>query len=276
MSDESFSYSEFVSRNSGYVASDVQQKIRNSRLFIAGCGVGSQFALAATRLGVTKFRLIDGDTISQSNLNRQAFEFDQIGQNKAEALRKNILAINPQCDVEAVPKHLDSDNLYLLDGCDFVFDTIDFLDMNAILALHEAAEDKRIPVITGMGVAWGAACMYFPNQGQPLRSFRRIFNISNEESSNPVSYLGKFTELFMAMKQHFDHKVVDVMLETLQKMRDGTPCPAPQVVAGAYSLASLMMTSYVRLLEGKNLPGAPKLILVDIYRMAESSTIHAG
>ncbi len=261
------SYQELTSRNQGYLTPEIQKRIQDIHLFIVGCGVGSQLAIAAARLGVTHFTLIDGDTVSATNLNRQAYEHSQIGRNKADSLKENILRINPDCKVHAVARHFDQSQLHLLNDVDFIFDTIDFLDLNAILLLHETAEAKHIPLFSGMSVGWGASCMYFPNQGAPQNVFRQIFRITGQESSNPMSYVEKFKDLFMSFRGHLDSQVIEVMLKTFQSMQDRKPCPAPQVVSGTYCLASVMVTSLVRLLQNKDLPEAPELIMIDLYNM---------
>ena len=90
-------------------------------------GLGGQLILAAARLGVRRFTLVDGDTVEAHNLNRQAFYFEDIGQPKAEALKRHILRINPEAEVEAVVANLDQHNAAQLVGqADIIFDTIDF------------------------------------------------------------------------------------------------------------------------------------------------------
>jgi molybdopterin-synthase adenylyltransferase len=260
-------YQQLTDRNLGYITPEIQKRIQDLHLFIAGCGVGSQIAIAAARLGVTRFTLIDGDTVSASNLNRQAYDHAQIDRNKAEALKENILRINPEAKTHAVNRHFDSTQLHLLSEVDFIFDTIDFLDLNAILLLHETAEQRHIPLFSGMTVGWGASCMYFPNQSAPQQFFRQIFRISNQPSSDPLSYVEKFKDLFMSLRGHLDSQVIEVMLKTFQSMQDGKPCPAPQVVSGTYCLASVMMTTFARVLQHKDIPEAPELILIDLYNM---------
>jgi molybdopterin-synthase adenylyltransferase len=261
------SYQQLTTRNLGYITQEIQNRIQDIHLFIAGCGVGSQIAIAAARLGVTRFTLIDGDTVSASNLNRQAYDHAQIDRNKAEALKENLLRINPDCRIHAANRHFDSTQLHLLGDVDFIFDTIDFLDLNAILLLHETAEIKRIPLFSGMTVGWGSSCMYFPNQTAPKKFFRQIFRISSIENSDPLSYVQKFKDLFMSLRGHLDSQVIEVMLKTFQSMQDGKPCPAPQVVSGTYCLASVMMTTFARILQHKDIPEAPELILIDLYNM---------
>jgi molybdopterin/thiamine biosynthesis adenylyltransferase len=58
-----FDYDTFVLRNSGYITGDTQEKIRNTRLLIAGAGLGAATAIAATRMGFSNFVLVDGDTV---------------------------------------------------------------------------------------------------------------------------------------------------------------------------------------------------------------------
>ncbi len=72
-------YKKFTNRNSGYVSPSLQERIRGSRLLIAGCGVGSAVAEAAVRIGFREILLVDADTIEEHNLNRQNFTFDDIG-----------------------------------------------------------------------------------------------------------------------------------------------------------------------------------------------------
>lgn len=67
------SYEELTLRNAGYVPPELQEKIRATRLLVAGCGLGSTIAEAAARVGFERFTLADGDSIAPHNLNRQAF-----------------------------------------------------------------------------------------------------------------------------------------------------------------------------------------------------------
>lgn len=259
-------YKDLVLRNQGYIDSTTQKRLSECRLLIAGCGIGSQIALAATRLGFKNFVLIDGDKVSPSNLNRQGFNFSQIGKFKAAALKENILQINPDCEVKAISENLSKRHLEILDGVELIFDTIDFLDLKAILLLHEEAESKQIPLMTGMSVGWGACVMYFPNRNQQQQLFRKIFDISSDEELHGLSYLEKFSALFRSFTGHLDQTVIDVMLETFKSMQDGKPCPAPQVVSGALCLASLMTTAAFKILSGESpqLPEAPELVLIDM------------
>ena len=168
MSVDDFSYDQFVLRNAGYIQPATQEKIRNTRLLIAGCGMGSSPAMCAARLGFEKFILVDGDTVDAHNLNRQFYEFADVGKPKVEALKGQILRINPQAEVEAVQAFLDAGNTEAIVGkADIVFDTIDFVDLPAILRLHGAARARGADVFTALNVGFGALVWYFP-AGGPL------------------------------------------------------------------------------------------------------------
>jgi sulfur carrier protein ThiS adenylyltransferase len=80
----------------------VHRKVKAASVGIAGCGgLGSAVAIALARIGVGKLVLADFDVVEPSNLNRQQFFVDQIGQPKTKALRDNLLRINPYVEVEA-------------------------------------------------------------------------------------------------------------------------------------------------------------------------------
>ena len=67
---------------------------------IIGCGaVGSQVAVLLTRLGITKFKLWDEDTVASHNIANQNFNYADIGRLKTEATKEKMLAINPECDI---------------------------------------------------------------------------------------------------------------------------------------------------------------------------------
>ncbi len=70
--------------------------LRKSAVGIAGSGgLGSSVAVALARAGVGRLVIADFDKVEPSNLNRQQYFLDQVGERKVEALRENLLAINP-------------------------------------------------------------------------------------------------------------------------------------------------------------------------------------
>ncbi|MBL0057672.1 MAG: ThiF family adenylyltransferase [Elusimicrobia bacterium] len=124
----------------------IQEKIRNTRVLVAGCGAGSTIAESMVRTGFTKFFLADHDTVSSHNLNRQAYEFKDLNRPKVEALRDRLVGINPDIEVEAFNERVTQKNVAKIVGkIDFVIDTIDFLNLPDVIALHDESHLQKKP-----------------------------------------------------------------------------------------------------------------------------------
>ena len=96
------SYEDLFGRNLGIYSVEEQERIRNSKMAIIGCGgIGGVIALVLARSGVEHFVLVEKDCYERSNMNRQiACFYDTIGRNKAECVRDEILRINPQANIK--------------------------------------------------------------------------------------------------------------------------------------------------------------------------------
>ncbi|HAJ57477.1 MAG TPA: sulfur carrier protein ThiS adenylyltransferase ThiF [Candidatus Omnitrophica bacterium] len=102
----------FESALAEYFGPDNLKKIQDARVGIAGLGgLGSNCALDLVRSGFRKLTLCDFDKVEAKNLNRQFYFLDQIGMAKAEALKINLLRINPGLEVKCVLEKLDDDNI---------------------------------------------------------------------------------------------------------------------------------------------------------------------
>lgn len=261
-------YQELTLRNAGYVETQVQGRIRDTRLLVAGCGIGSTIAEGAARLGFTHFILADGDTVAAHNLNRQAFGAADVGHSKVEALRERLRGINPGIEVlEAGPvTRGNADGLVA--NCDVVLDTIDFLALDGLVALHDAAQRAKRSVITAVSTGFGAAAMYFPAGGTV--SFRDVFGVPEGIDPATLSYTTLFAGFMQRLAGVLDPLVVRVVSQALQVMEDGRPCPASQVAPGAAAVSALANTLLVRLLSGHTLTAAPNLILVDFFKACQA------
>ncbi len=115
-------------------------------------GVGGFAVEAMARSGVGSFLLVDSDTVSETNLNRQIIATRKtIGQSKVEAMRDRIYSIFPETKVEIrqcfyLP---ETSGEIDLTGCSYVVDAMD--TVTAKLCLIQEAEKKGIPVISCMG-----------------------------------------------------------------------------------------------------------------------------
>ena len=92
-------------------------------------GVGSYCAEALARAGVGALTLVDNDTVSLSNLNRQLIALrSTIGRNKSDVMAERVLDINPDCRVTSLPVLYAADNgAAFFEGkhFDYLIDAID-------------------------------------------------------------------------------------------------------------------------------------------------------
>ncbi|MEE0966861.1 MAG: tRNA threonylcarbamoyladenosine dehydratase [Bacilli bacterium] len=115
-------------------------------------GVGGYVVESLVRSGIGEITVIDYDTVSLTNLNRQIIAIEEtIGKKKVDVIEKRIMSINPECEVHTY------DMLYLketadsidLTRFDYVVDAVD--NISAKLELIERCQKLNIPIISCMG-----------------------------------------------------------------------------------------------------------------------------
>ncbi len=88
------------------------KKLKKARIMIIGCGgLGSNIANMLIRSAFINIMLIDYDKVELKNLNRQQFYPQDIGEAKAEVLKKRLLNINPYAKIETVIDIIDEKKL---------------------------------------------------------------------------------------------------------------------------------------------------------------------
>ncbi len=129
------------------------EKINNCRVAVFGIGgVGGHTVEALVRTGVGNIDIIDDDTVSVTNINRQIIALQStVGKSKVDVMADRIMDINPRCNVVGHKKFVTSDNLdeFDFDNYDYVVDAID--TVKSKLALAKICWDKKVPIISSMG-----------------------------------------------------------------------------------------------------------------------------
>ncbi len=144
---------EELCRTAKLVGEENVNKLEKSHICVFGLGgVGSYTVEALARCGVGELTLIDGDTVSLSNINRQLYALHStVGQKKTEIARQRIYDINPDCRVNIISEFVTEDNIDMFFEAqyDFCVDAID--DTKAKTAVALKCADKNIPFIASMG-----------------------------------------------------------------------------------------------------------------------------
>lgn len=140
-------------RTAYLLGDEAVERLKRSSVILFGVGgVGSFCAEALARAGIGKLCLVDPDTVSESNLNRQLVALrSTIGRNKAEVMKERIADINPLAEVTAMslfylPENADSVDL---SAYDVVIDAVDTVSAKIEIAVR--ANALGVPAVSAMG-----------------------------------------------------------------------------------------------------------------------------
>ena len=140
-------------RTAMLLGEEAVEKLQKARVAIFGIGgVGGYTLEALARAGIGRLDLIDSDTVSRSNINRQILATQStVGMSKVEAGKKRVLDINPDCVVRTweifyTPETADQ---FDFTQYDYIVDAID--TVTGKLQLIQRAHECGTPIISCMG-----------------------------------------------------------------------------------------------------------------------------
>jgi len=144
---------ERLSRTELLIGSEGIKRLKDSRVAIFGVGgVGGYVCEALVRSGVGSFDIIDSDTVSVSNLNRQIIALGStVGRPKVEVMKERMLDIAPDAEVNARQCFFLPENAEDFDFSqyDYVVDAVD--TVKAKIEIIVKATEAGVPVISSMG-----------------------------------------------------------------------------------------------------------------------------
>jgi adenylyltransferase/sulfurtransferase len=110
--------------------------LASTALVVGAGGLGSAAILYLAAAGVGRLRIVDGDPVEPSNLNRQVLHtVADVGRPKVESARRAVLARHPGCHVEALAERFTEPAAgRLLAGADVVLDCTDNFATRLVLA----------------------------------------------------------------------------------------------------------------------------------------------
>ena len=223
--DETFSRSELL------LGSCAMERLKNSRVIIFGVGgVGGYVLEALARTGVGHIDLVDSDTVSKSNINRQIIATQKtLGLLKTEVAKQRALDINPEVNINCFNIFYSSEtaNEISLGSYDYIVDAIDSVPSKILLI--KTAKVLEIPIISSMGAG---------NKLNPLS-----FEVADIYKTS-VCPLARALRTKLKAEGVKDLKVV-YSKESPVKVQDNSEIKVPGSVAFVPSVVGLIIASEV-------------------------------
>lgn len=252
-----FSYEEMFQKNIGAFTKEEASRIRNLKVAIAGAGgLGGPLSYILARLGVGEVRLADPDIFDVTNINRQFGAYiDTVGQYKTEAIKNELLRINPYLVIKNWNVAINRSNIKeFLDGADVVIDGIDFFELEAENLLHKEAFKRKLWIFTCQGAGNIISYLTFNPNGVTLEKM-----ISE---NGKLSLRKAIAKMFPILPREATSEIID---EVVSGIGDHIPSYSVLPPIGGALVAEEMIKVLIR----KKTPAAeaPDLFLIDLEKM---------
>lgn len=206
-----FSYDEAFARNLGWLTRAEQEKLRRTRVAIAGLGgVGGVYLTTLARLGIGAFTLADFDRFALPNFNRQAgATVSTLDQPKLDVMAQMARDINPEVQIRAFPKGVQRDGVDgFLDGADAFLDGLDFFALEIREAVFARCAERSIPATTVAPLGMGATLLNFVPGGMDFESYFGLRG--HAESERALRFLTGLSPAMLQMRYLVDPSQVDL------------------------------------------------------------------
>ena len=191
----------------------LQTKFSSVTVAICGLGgLGSNVAISLARAGIGKLILIDFDRVDITNLHRQQYKANQLGMNKTDALRDNLLEIAPYVTLETHTICVKEENAtHLLQGADIICEAFDDAECKAMLTnlVLEEMPDKYLVAASGMA-GFGSV------NSIRTRKITSKFYLCGDEQSDVQSEGSLVSSRVMLCAAHQAHTVLRILAEQFE------------------------------------------------------------
>ena len=191
----------------------LQTKFSSVTVAICGLGgLGSNVAISLARAGIGKLILIDFDRVDITNLHRQQYKANQLGMNKTDALRDNLLEIAPYVTLETHTICVKEENAtHLLQGADIICEAFDDAECKAMLTnlVLEEMPDKYLVAASGMA-GFGSV------NSIRTRKVTSKFYLCGDERSDVQSEGSLVASRVMLCAAHQAHTVLRILAEQFE------------------------------------------------------------
>lgn len=242
----------FYERNIWYISEDEQKKMKNYKILLAGCGIGSNIAECALRLGFENFTLVDGDKVELSNLNRQNYQQRDIGVDKTEALKKRLLNINSEANIKTYNKYFTTTNIKeVLAGYDVAINALDF-QSDVPLLFDGLCQQNNIPVLHPYNIGWATLIFVIMPDGPNLTLLSK-------------NYEGFEKKVARFLIEHLEGNTKKWVVKILEEYEiKGTGQSPPQLSVGSWLAAGACTNILYRLATRKSVRQFPDFYFLTI------------
>lgn len=189
---------------------ELQRKLAAASVAVCGLGgLGSNIAIHLARAGVGRLHILDFDRVDISNLNRQQYFPEQLGQYKSDALYDTLSRIAPYCDIRRDCVKLTEENIpELLHGEDIICEAFDKADQKAMLVntVLERLPEKYL--ISGSGMAGIASA-----NGIVTRRVTKRFYVCGDGESDVADGLGLISARVAVCAAHEAHMAIRIIAQ---------------------------------------------------------------
>jgi molybdopterin/thiamine biosynthesis adenylyltransferase len=236
------------SRNEIYIPQTTQNKIKSTRILLAGAGLGSVIAECLLRTGFENITLADGDRVELSNLNRQNYTEDDISKYKTEAIARRLRAVNSSAKITTAELFLDTENIPgFVQQADIIINAIDF-ESEAHIFLDRIATSLGKTVVLPLNLGFGALAAVFNAASPDLSSL-----IKDRSQTYPAAIVGALAAkpvwLNEALAQYLSKREVQGY--------------DPQLAIGSSLAAGLVTSLLVGILSGDSIRYFPEWYFLD-------------
>ena len=144
---------DFTTRTEALLGKGSTEKLNSKKVAVFGLGgVGGYAVEALVRAGIGSITLVDFDTVSVTNINRQIIATTKtIGKKKTDLTVKRVKEINPDINVSKLDifYNEETQNLFDLSAFDYIVDAIDSVSSKVLLIKN--ALEKGVKIISSMG-----------------------------------------------------------------------------------------------------------------------------
>ena len=186
------------------------EKLSESRVAVAGLGgLGSNTAVFLARAGIGHLHLIDFDKVDITNLNRQHYFISHLGRYKTEALKEQLLQINPWLDIETSCEVVREENvLRLFQNADIICEAFDCPENKAMLvnSCLELFPEKILVCASG-------------SNDIITRQVGRNFYLSGDDTSGIENGEGLIAPRVALCAAHEANLIIELILKNCTKQR---------------------------------------------------------